>query len=206
LQGDISNWNTYADGQFDFKMRPITKAETVKTPWKTTYKTTVKQKCLTTQVETNVDTSRIIADEHYKLEMMAVGANSYSIQRGNWYDETYINGDTPIVQGSNFNNDSFFGLHGTLHLAPEAIFVLYKPTIKLTVSTQVYKQEFEANADTKINWLDLFSFRFEFDGLASLQPEGDEQTTTVTFQAPKNQLAQIVGIVSRVAWNGNVVE
>jgi len=46
-------------------------------------------------------------------------------------------------------------------------------------------------------------FRFNVNGMSSLQPVGDEVTTTVTFNAPDNQQAQIVGVTSKVAWNGD---
>jgi len=202
LQRDILSWNNRGEGDYDFDVI-ITKDQEITSPWKTTYTTTVKQKCLHTEVETNVNTSRIIADKNYKLRVTAVGANSYLINRGQWYHEDLASPETPIVEGSRWNSDSFFGLSGNLHLIPETIFVLYKPSIQLTISTQIYKQEFEEHADVAINWVDLLGFRFAFDGLASLQPEGDEVTTTVTFVAGSNQLAQIIGINSKVAWNGN---
>lgn len=203
LQADIANWETYAPGKYDFQMNPITKNSVTKTPWKTTYKTTVSQHCASTNATTKVDTSRFITDSKYKLEVMAVGVNSYNITHGSWYHPAFVASNAKIVEGSAFTDDSFFGVHGLLHLVPVTIFVMYKPTIKLTITTSLFKQKFSENATANINWIDLMSFRFKFDGVASLQPVESGGATTVKFSAPDNQFAQIVGITSQVFWNGN---
>ncbi|CAA7623617.1 hypothetical protein [Magnetospirillum sp. UT-4] len=201
LTSDIVGWNNRAPGQYDFDVT-INQADVEKYPWKTVYTVETHADCWGASSSVKVETSRIIADRNYKLRVMAVGANSYLIERGQWYHESFMDPNIPIVEGSCFSADTFFGKSGSLHLIPETIFVLYKPTIQLTISTQLFKQVQGANADMSLDWLDLMGLRFDVKGWASLQPEGDETTTTVTFRAPVNQPAQVVGVISKVAFNG----
>lgn len=173
--------------------------------WKTVYSTQVVQTCWKTSVETKVDTFRIITDNHYNLKVQAVGVQGYQVTRGRWYNPAFVTPDAQIVQGAtSLTNDSFFGLSGCLHLIPETIFVMYKPTITLTVSSKTYKQQFEANASLDIDWIELIGFRFSFKGLASLQPvENGDNTVTLTFRSPDNAAPQILGVTSKVVFNGN---
>ncbi|MBI5909223.1 MAG: hypothetical protein HY848_04650 [Betaproteobacteria bacterium] len=202
LAGDVGRWTARPAGQYDFDVT-ITGSDTITSPWRTTYTTVVHSDCWGTSASVEVNTSRIISDSQYKLRICAVGMNSYKINRGQWFDDTLVSPQTKIVEGSAWTPDMFFGLNGSLHLVPDVIFVMFRPMIKLTTSTQVFKQQIQANADAAISYLDLMGFRFNVDGMASLQPEGDAVTTTVTFNAPDNQQAQIVGITSKVAWNGD---
>jgi hypothetical protein len=202
LAGDIARWGGYGPNEYDFDVT-ITGDQTVKTPWKTTYTTTTHADCWGASASVSVDSTRIIEDSNYKLRVRAKGMNSYKITRGQWYHEDLLVPTTQLVAGSPLTNDSIFGFQGSLHLAPEEVFVMYQPTISLTMSTQLYKEEIAGNASASIDWVDLLGFRFAVDGLASLQPEGDEVTTTITFQAPATQAAQVVGVMSKVAWNGN---
>ena len=202
LAGDIARWGGYGPDEYDFDVT-ITGTEEIKTPWKTVYNVTTSTDCWGASAHVNVDTSRIIDDTNYKLRVRAVGANSYKIDRGQWYHEDILLPGSQIVAGSPFTNDSFFGYTGSVHLIPEEVFVMYRITILMTMSTQVYKQQFVENADADVEWIDLLGFRFNVNTLASLQPVGDEVTTTITFTAPADQQAQIVGIVSKVNWNGN---
>lgn len=203
LTDDKARWDSYHAGEFDFDVIINAQAE-IKSPWRTVYTTEVHHDCWSTSTSVNVNTSRMIADEKYQLRVRAVGLEAYHISRGGWYDQTFVNPKQKIVQGSaGVTNDSFFGLQGSLHMIPETIVVLYKPTLQLTISTDMYKEQFEANADASVNWLDLFSFRFNVDGLASLQPVEGGETTTVTFASPDNAIPQILGVSSTSAFNGN---
>ena len=203
LSADKSRWDTYEAGQYDFDII-INKDETITTPWKTIYTTEVKQTCWRTEIDTKVNTSRIIMDKNYNLRVSAVGLQAYQITRGRWYNPVFVSPDVEIVPGAaGLTADSFFGLNGSLHLIPETIVIMYKPTFTLTVSTETYKQQFVANADVDVNWVDILGFRFKFDGLASLQPvEGGNGTTTVTFRSGDNAVPQILGVTSKVEYNG----
>lgn len=204
LSGDKLRWDSYTKGQYDFDVT-INSDSVIESPWKTIYSTQVVQTCWKTSIETKVDTFRIITDNHYNLKVQAVGIQGYQITRGRWYNPAFVTPDAQIVQGAtSLTNDSFFGLNGCLHLIPETIFVMYKPTITLTVSTQTYKQQFVANANLDIDWIELIGFRFNFNGLASLQPvENGDNTVTLTFRSPDNAVPQILGVTSKVEFNGN---
>lgn len=202
LASDVAKWTARPAGQYDFDVT-ITGSDEITSPWKTTYTTTVHSDCWGTSASVQVNTSRIISDSQYKLRISAVGMNSYKINRGQWFDDSLVSPQTKLVEGSAWTPDMFFGLNGSLHLIPDVIFVMFRPMIKLTTSTQVFKQQIQANADADISYLDLMGFRFNVDGMSSLQPVGDAVTTTVTFNAPDNQQAQIVGVTSKVAWNGD---
>ncbi len=204
LSGDKLRWDSYTKGQYDFEVE-INSDSVIDSPWKTVYSTKVVQTCWRTSIETKVDTFRIITDNHYNLKVQAVGIQGYEITRGRWYNPAFVTPDAQIVQGAtSLTNDSFFGLNGCLHMIPESILVMYKPTITLTVSTQTYKQQFVANADLDINWIEMIGFRFSFNGLASLQPvENGDNTVTLTFKSPDNAVPQIIGVTSKVEFNGN---
>ncbi|OPX45167.1 hypothetical protein CLHUN_10540 [Ruminiclostridium hungatei] len=204
LSGDKLRWDSYPKGQYDFDV-VINADSVIESPWKTVYSTKVVQKCWSTSVETKVDTFRIITDNHYNLKVQAVGIQGYQITRGRWYNPAFVTPDAQIVQGAtSLTNDSFFGLNGCLHMIPESILVMYKPTITLTISSQTYKQQFEANANLDINWIEMIGFRFSFNGLASLQPvDNGDNTVTLTFRSPDNAVPQILGVTSKVEFNGN---
>ncbi|BAU29797.1 hypothetical protein DFP93_106177 [Aneurinibacillus soli] len=207
INGDLAKdkvrWDQYSNNEYDFDVR-INKDSVIKSPWKTVYDTKVHHDCFSTSVSVNINTSRIITDAHYELRFTAVGLQAYQISRGTWYNASFVNPNVEIVQGAvGVTNDSFFGVSGSLHLIPESILVMYKPVIQLTVSTEVYKQQFETNADADIDWVDLFGFRFSIDGIASLKPvENGNNTTTITFSSPSNASPQIIGVTSKVEYNG----
>jgi hypothetical protein len=198
LARDKTRWDRYKN-QYDFEAT-LEKDSTIDYPWKTLYSAQVHQDCWSTNVSVKVDTSRIIADEHYKLEVTAVGLQAYTISRSAWFDTDYLNPNIKLSTTSMFDNDTFFGLSGSLHLIPQMLVVIYKPSYKLTVSTEIYKQQFQANTSSSIEWIDLFATRFKFSGLASLAKVG-EQTTTLTFPAPESASPQVLGVISDVHWN-----
>jgi hypothetical protein len=203
LANDKTRWDRYK-GQHDFEAT-LEKDSTIEYPWKTLYKTKVSQDCWSTSVSVEVNTSRIIDDEHYKLEVAAVGLQAYTITRGAWFDVDYLNPSIKLSPASIFNGDTFFGLSGSLHLIPQMLVVMYKPTYKLTINTEIYKQEFLTQAAAQVEWIDLFASRFHFSNIASLAKVG-ETTTTLTFPAPENAAPQIIGVISDVHWNKSTGE
>ncbi|WP_456244114.1 hypothetical protein [Longispora urticae] len=55
--------------------------------------------------------------------------------------------------------------HGPIRRVPPPV-----PMSGATCSaTDLYRQQFTADTSAGVDWLDLFGFRFEFKGLASLQ-------------------------------------
>jgi hypothetical protein len=205
LAGDKERWDVYPPGKFDFDSGPMNSETVVTGPWQTVVTTTVSHgSCGSTTVSQNIDTSRIVTDEHFSLRVQAVGFEGYTIKRGQWYDETFVDPKMQIVQGAGVTNDTFFGLNGSLHMIPDQVIVMYRPTISLTVSTQCYKEEIEANATVSTGgFTNLFGFQFQFQGIHGLNPVGDDVTTTVTFPSPDDSVPQILGVISKSAYNGN---
>jgi hypothetical protein len=201
LAGDKARWVNYRDNEFDFDVT-ITADDVIKTPWKTTYEThTSFDPCYGMSSSTTINSQRIIEDANYQLRVSAVGVNTYDIHRGQWFHESLIIPTQQIVDGSAFTNDSFFGYNGALHLIPEQLLVMYRPTIVLTVSTDVYKEEIEGSVNAGLDWVDIFGFHFDMKAGASLTKVQDQVKTTITIQAPADQAPQIIGVISKVAWN-----
>lgn len=143
LAGDFSRWMSYKEGENDFSV-DINASKKIVHPWKTTYETKVTQKCFSTSVEVNVDTSRIISDIHYNLKYKAVGLNSYNIERGKWYRSAYVDPSVQFYPAAGVNTyriergrwfdsgfvntsvrlmesdmrETFFGKNGSLHPNP----------------------------------------------------------------------------------------
>lgn len=202
LAGDHATWLTYPAGQYDFDVT-INASDVITSPWNTTYTTHTSVSCFSVSTTVDIDSKRIINDTNYKLQVTAVGANTYPIMRGEWFHPDLIIPTMQIVQGSPFTNDSFFGYSGALHLVPAQVFVLYRPSIVLTMSTQVYTEEIHGAVTAGFDWVDIFGFHFDMNAGATLTTTGDAVTTTLTITAPDAQAPQIIGVQSKVAWNKN---
>lgn len=196
LGADLENWKAYRDNEADLDVT-LTKNSTVTTPWKTVYKTELQQHCFSTSVKTSVNTSRIIQDKDYKLRVMIKGFKSYPITFGNWYSPSYVNPETASFSpASTVGSNTFFGAQsGSLHMIPSQIWVMYRPKIELTVSTETYKQTIEGALNSKVNWVSILTFRFDTSAGSSLAKVGKE-TTTITFDSPILQGPQIFGTTS----------
>ncbi len=196
LANDKINWDTAPKGQYALDIT-ITGNETIKHPWKILYTQCVEEHCLNFSTKNAVNTSRIIQDEHYSLNFKAVGAESYPIEMGTWYDPTVVNPDIPIEPGGDFNSASFFGLNGPLHLVPSAFFVLYKPTMTLTVTTTTYEQYIKGKASASVNWLNIFGIRFDVSQGSGIIEKSGPTTTTITMPIPGANTPQIIGLQSK---------
>jgi hypothetical protein len=205
LATDKARWDGYADSYFDLDVT-ITGSTEIVNPWKKLYSASVTQNCFTTSTNASFDVSRIIQDESYKLEVKCKGLTSYNITLGGWYNETFVNPSIAVFPpGSLFNSDSFFGLAGSLHLIPSQVWVMYKPCISLTVTTETYKQQFTGEAVANIDWLNIFGASFDFTAGASMEPvDNGDNTTTITFDSPGTSIPQVLGVMSNVKYNGNV--
>lgn len=196
LGQDVSNWDAAPDDAYDLDVT-LTKDSIIKTPWKTVTRTDVSQHCLHTSVDTSVSTSRIIEDKHYKLRVMLKGFKSYAINFGGWYDPSYVNPKTAkFSPAATVNSETFFAADGgSLHMIPSQVWVMYQPSIELTVSTECYKETIYGAMKTDINWLDLLGIRFKLDAGHSIVKEG-EVTTTLSFKSPTLQGPQVYGVTS----------
>jgi hypothetical protein len=204
LQDDKSRWDGYLPDRNDFQAE-INMQETVKFPWKTEYHTRVKHKCFKTSVHADFSTSRIIADKSYRLDVSFKGFTAYKVTFGDWFYPTFVDPKTAQFRpGGQFDSDSFFGLEGSLKAIPATLWVAYKPTLKLTTKTELWKQAYSTAADFDINWLEFMSFRFNFQGEASLKPvDNGNGTTTLTFESPVDAMPQVFGVESQVKYNGS---
>lgn len=196
LGKDLAAWKQYQEGEYDLDVT-LDKKSTITTPWKTVYKTKVEQHCFSTSVSTSVNTSRIIQDKDYKLRVMVKGFKSYPVSFGAWYSPSYVNPETAkFSPAATVDSNTFFGARsGSLHMIPSQIWVMYRPKIELTVSTETYKQTIEGALKSNINWVSILTFRFDTTAGASMAKVG-EHTTTITFDSPIMQGPQIFGTTS----------
>lgn len=202
LTKDLESWINRPEGQYDFDVR-INAQETIKSPWRTTYETKVTGNCFKLKTEVHVDTKRIISDTRYELRFTAVGLNSYNITRGSWFSPAFVRPDIELVDGAPLTNDDFFSANGALHLLPNNILVMYRPTISITMSKSCYQQTLGAYADVELSWIELFGFRLNFGASGKLQPIDNGDTTMIVLRSPENAAPQIVGITSSVVHNGH---
>lgn len=203
LPNDVSNWDDYPADKFDLDVT-INRRSVIKYPWQKIYSSKVKHHCLSTSVQTSINVSRMIADASFQLVFQAKGAGTYTINRGQWYDETILNPKTvKLSPTSNQTIESLFGVNGPLHLAPETLLVLYQPHMKLTTTEKLFKQEISGKLNSNIDWIDIFSFRISTEAAASLQPvPGANNTVTVEIPLPGDQTPQIFGATSKVCFSG----
>lgn len=198
---DRRRWDDYPEDQYDFDVR-IDKSTMIQHPWPTVTKATVTRDSGGRIDLATINTSPIIPDANYSLRITAKGLQGYQITRAPWYKDALVQPDAEIVPGAGVCNDTFFGAEGCLHLIPETIFVMYKPSFELTIPTNTYRQEFEANA-AGITSMDFLSFHFNLGNLHSLysMPNADN-TTTITLRSQADAVPQILGVASQLKWNG----
>lgn len=196
LGTDLAAWKQYRENEYDLDVT-LNKESTVTTPWKTVYKTQVQQHCFSTSVKTDVNTSRIIQDKDYKLRVMIKGFKSYPVTFGEWYSPSYVNPETAkFSPAATVDSNTFFGARsGSLHMIPSQIWVMFRPKIELTVSTETYKQTIEGALNSSVNWVSILTFRFDTSAGASMAKVGKD-TTTITFDSPIMQSPQIFGTTS----------
>jgi len=195
---DKNRWDNYSDDEYDF-VTEINKDAEIKTEWKTIYDVKVNHSCHSSNIEQKVKVSRIIADEHYNLKVRFKGMKAYQVNRGEWYDDTFVNTNIELVQGSALNAEYFFGKQGSLHLIPLVILVGYSPEFEMTISKEVYEQEFNEKAFIGIDYVNLFGIKFHINGRASLLPKPiDNEVMSITFKSPMDTSPQVIGVTSAV--------
>lgn len=205
LAGDIRRWDARRRVSHDLDVT-LTGHETLAYVWRTALRGTPRSLGWGACTPAGMNTQRIASDPRFKLRLLGSGLNSYRIRRGSWFKPALLNPRARLVAGSPFNSDSFFGEHGSLHQVLDEILVIHRPMVQLTLSTQVYVEEIARHVSASVHSADLLGLRFALDGLASLQPVSDGQTTTITLQAPSTQRAQVLGMLSRLVWNGHGAE
>lgn len=89
-----------------------------------------------------MNTSLLVADPQFSIQVMAIGARVFNVSRGPWYDSGWLTASNcTLAKGSSFILTDFFGLRGTLKLIPLSMLVIYKPRVEITVSSATYEQE-----------------------------------------------------------------
>ncbi len=196
LGSDLADWKSYQDGEYDLDVS-LNKSSTVVTPWKTVQRTQIEQHCFSTSIKTTFSSTRIIEDKDYNLRVMIKGFKSYPVTFGNWYSPSYVNSETAKFSPSaTVDSATFFSPdQGSLHMIPSQIWVMYRPKIELTISTETYKQTIERDLAAGVNWVDLMTFRFDTSAGTSIAKVG-EKTTTITFESPIMSSPQIFGVTS----------
>ncbi|CAM4091330.1 hypothetical protein FLSI110296_13345 [Flavobacterium sinopsychrotolerans] len=196
LGTDVTNWDSYPATQYDLDVT-LTKDSTVTTPWKTVYTTNVEQHCFSTSVDTSISSTRLIQDSNYKLRVMCKGLKAYNVTFGNWYSPSFVDPTTAqFSPAAGVTSETFFSAtNGSLHMIPSQIWVMYQPTIELTISTDTFKETVQGTLNSSIDWVDILSFRFDCTAGASMAEVG-ETTTTITFNSPVLQGPQIFGVTS----------
>lgn len=205
LAGDIRRWDARRRISHDLDVT-VTSHDALAYPWRTALRGSPRPLGWGACTPAGMNTQRIASDPHFRMRLLGSGLNSYRIRRGAWFKAELLNPWARLIAGSPFNSDSFFGAHGSLHQVLDEVLVIHRPVIQLTVSTQVYVEEIARHVSASVHSADLLGLRFALDGLASLQPVSDGQTTTITLQAPSTQRAQVLGMLSQLAWNGQGAE
>lgn len=200
ISADLVRWTSSSEPEYAWT---FDKDYVVTYPWKTVVTETRTSDCYRTETTVQVDTSRIVTDEHFKMHVTMIGLQTYAISRGEWYESDFVTPAVEIAPGGEVTNDTFFGLRGSLHLIPSLVLVSYGLSVGFTVSTDTYTQQFASNATSDVGWLELFGNRYAITDASSLQPvDHGDGTTTVTFAHPEQSVPQVLGVVSQVEYNG----
>lgn len=194
LTQDKSRWDLATSPELDVTLKST---GTVKTPWKVLYHQQIDQHCFNTSTDNTINTTRIITDSQYSLNLQAIGLESYNIQRGTWYDPSFVNPSVALEPGGSETNASLFGPKGPLHLVPEVFVVMYKPKMTLTVTTETYEQYIEGKAGVSVNWLDIFGLRFDAGEASGIKVVKGATTTTVNMPIPGGSVPQVIGVASK---------
>lgn len=203
LGEDKNRWNLLKDDEYAFQAE-LTGETVTSTRWHTIYESTVNHDCLATSTGAKVDTSRIISDSQFKIEVTMKGLQSYKVSFDDWYKPTFVNPKAAkFAEGSTVTPESFFGPQGSLHLTPDTIWVAYRPKFAITVTTDTYKQEFQSEVNAKIDWIDVFGFRIDIGGAANLKSVEQGSTTTVILDTPVSAQPYILGMTSTVHYLGD---
>ncbi len=203
LGDDKDRWNDLKDDQYSFQAELNGESVTA-SRWHTIYESTVNHDCLSTSAGIKVDTSRIISDSQFKIEVTLKGLQGYKVSFDDWFKPTFVNPKAAkFAEGSTVTPESFFGADGSLHLTPDVIWVAYRPRFAITVTTETYKQEFESETNAKIDWVNVFGFRFDIGGTANLKAQDNGTTTTVVLDKPVSDRPYILGVTSTVHYLGD---
>ncbi|MFT5970085.1 MAG: hypothetical protein ACI8ZO_000590 [Flavobacteriales bacterium] len=162
----------------------INKDTVQKGSWHKVVHTSVKRKCLSISTHTDIDTSRVLLDTKFSINIQAVGANTFRINRGSWFDASWLSAsNVRFPEGSRFTMNDFFGENGSLHLVPTRALVIYKPKVTITISTETYTQTVQKSFDASAS-ISLFGANFSLAaGVKNIVKDGPENTKVITLDS-----------------------
>jgi hypothetical protein len=100
-------------------------------------------------------------------------------------------------QGSRFTMKDFFGEEGTLHMVPVSVFVIYKPKVTLTISTQTYTETVKSYYDASAS-VSIFGLNFSLaGGEEKFVQDGPNDTKIITFDSFSDPTATPLGIAQK---------
>lgn len=138
--------------------------------------------------------TQLLYDEKYKLTVQLKEAGTYNIQRGEWYQDHFVNSGKELDGGAMFKKEDFFGEKGSLQLIPASFFVVYRPKIQLTISRDVYKRKLHSSFVGN-TILTIFGMAMGFAGSYRQELEGSEELV-IDFENQEFTKPQIIGVTS----------
>lgn len=184
LTSTLADWasrGTQAAPELDIT---LSKEDVVAGSWNTVVNSTVSRGCCSISTHTDIDYSRVVLDTNFKIHVEAVGAKIFNIQRGDWFRPEFLKGENvTLPASSNFTMSTFFGEKGTLHMVPVQAFVIYKPQVTITVSTQTYTETIKKWYDSSAS-ISFFGMHFSLDGGEDkFVTNGSDNTTVIKLSS-----------------------
>ncbi|MFQ5455132.1 MAG: hypothetical protein ACE5EA_02875 [Nitrospirota bacterium] len=178
-----TEWDNRPEGHYDLDIT-ISK-ETVETgDWNRVVHKKITKKCASISTRTDIDFTRVIQDTKFKIQVQAVGANTFGINRGDWYQSSWLKAtNVKFSEGSRFTMANFFGTKGSLHMVPVRAFVIYKPKVTITINTQTYTEHVKDWHDASAKFT-IFGAEFSLAGGENkFVKDGPENTKVITLDS-----------------------
>lgn len=209
ITSSVANWSTRTPTDPCDLNITINKNTVEAGSWNKVVKTSVKKKCFSISTKTTVDYKRILLDTNFEINVSAVGANTFAIARGSWFDATWLNAsNVKLPEGSRFTKDDFFGVKGALHMVPTSALVIYKPKVTITVSSQTYTQTIKKWFDASAT-VSFFGTDYSLSaGESSIVKDGPKNTKIITLNSYNDADAQplLFGMASQSFYQAQTEE
>lgn len=146
--------------------------------------------------EHDTKTEKNAIERYYKFRVKIKGFRSYFITFGGWFSAPMANFQNKHVPAMSASNQKlFFGKkHGSLHVIPSQVWVIYQPKVELTLNKDFYDK-----LNVQRSKLDL-NLRHTLGGVTSSLKKNSEQENnnniTLTYVSPTLQGPIILGVTS----------
>lgn len=192
LASDVARW-TQSDK--DAVQIHINSEDTIESETKSIYASSAHKIGWSAGAVHDGEFTQQIADEKYQLDINIRGINTYDILRDGWYNGQYVNPDLDIDASALLNKKSYFGEGGALQLIPVSLLVVYKPSIKLTITRDVYERK--VRDFIHVNpFLCLFGWGLNVGTVVTKSLIAKDDIIEIPFETPTNAAPQIIGITS----------